>query len=94
MVIWLTLLLSFHINAQSLDRNTFDAYFKGFDSEFLEIIDQDSPYFHEPLSPYPFWAKPVQWESIKWSPSGTWGYYTDSCRPDVLKGADAEEIRE
>lgn len=95
MFTWLSaFLLGFSVHAQSSERATFDAYFKGFQSSFLEIIDKDSPYFQEPLSPYPLWAKPVQWEFIKWSPTGELGFYPEGCHPDDLRAANAEQIRE
>ncbi len=57
------------------------AYFQQFSSDFMEVLEPSSPYMSSTGSPYPWWARVVQQEKLKWAPTGKRGPVSVGCDP-------------
>jgi pimeloyl-ACP methyl ester carboxylesterase len=58
-------------------------FFQQFNTEFMEVLSQTSPYMSQSHSPYPWWARVVQQESLKWVPTGQRQKSSEGCDPWV-----------
>lgn len=67
------------------------SFFHQLNSDFLEVVEEGSPYFDEALGDYPWLAKVVQLDFFKWDPSGASRRFRPACDPSLWQQASLQK---